>query len=175
MSEEHLTVQLSRLAPHTHIHTPKEMVATAFILALQLGRERRAEGRSLFLHLSSSCGLVKLVRWRDSNPLPQRSTKHQGPGTTQRTPASTGTDQTRRASAGRRERQQARRGFFSFSFFPFLFTTGRTFPYPLPPPRVEGTALGNSPPDWTRGCRATRGRPSLVRPNTSSGSGGASP
>uniref|UniRef100_A0A8C4R440 Cobalamin adenosyltransferase-like domain-containing protein n=1 Tax=Eptatretus burgeri TaxID=7764 RepID=A0A8C4R440_EPTBU len=62
----------------------------------------------------------------------QRSTKHQGPGTTQRTTASTGTDQTRLAPAGRRECQQARRGFFSFSFydganllFSFPSTAGR--------------------------------------------------
>ena len=33
----------------------------------------------------------------------------------------------------------------------------------------RGLFSSHSPPDWMRGCRATRGRPSLVRPNTPSG------
>jgi len=52
---------LHRLAPHTHTHT------------------QRNGGRGLYLHLPASCGLLELVRWRDSNPPP--TTQHQAPGT----------------------------------------------------------------------------------------------
>ena len=48
-------------ATHTHTH-PK-----------------RNGGRGLYLHLPASCGLLELVRWRDSNPPP--TTPHQAPGT----------------------------------------------------------------------------------------------
>ena len=77
MSEKTLNSSTYRLAPHRHTH--QELVAVAFILALQLGRERRAEGRGLFLHLPASCGLVELVWWWDSNPPP--TMQHQAPGT----------------------------------------------------------------------------------------------
>ena len=49
-------------------------------------------GKSLHLHLSTSCGLVESAR-RDSNPLPQRSTNHLGRGIERRTPASTKADE----------------------------------------------------------------------------------
>jgi len=78
---------------HTRTH-PKEMVAAAFIWP-SAWEGRRAEGKSLHLHLSASCGLVELVRWRDLNPPPQRSTKHQGRGIERRTPASMKADEAR--------------------------------------------------------------------------------
>ena len=144
MSEKHLTVLLNRLAPHTHT---QRNGGRGHYLALQLGREMRAEGRGLFLHLSASCGLVELGQWRDSNPPPQHNTTHQGPGTTQRTPASVGTDQTRRATAGRRERQQARRGFFSF----FLLSQW------LPPTLLLSLPRRSRVPLWGTRLRIGRG------------------
>ena len=111
-------------ATHTPTHTKKNWTPSG-LYSVEPGRGTfppRAVWSSL-----SGCG----TRTRRQ----QCSTKRQGPGTTPRMPTSTGTDQTRR--------QQARRGFFSFSSF---FATGRTFfprrlatsSYPSPPPRVEG-------------------------------------
>ena len=79
---------------HTRAHT-QNMWWPRPLFGPSAREGRRAEGKSLHLHLSASCGLVELVRWWDSNPPPQRSTKHQGRRVEQRTPASTKADEAR--------------------------------------------------------------------------------
>ena len=104
------------------------------------------------MHLPASCGLVKLVRWRDSNPQPQRSTKHQGRGTERRTPASTKADE---AGDDEATGTQGRKSFHGSDDT----RRGR----PIQPDRTPRSLFlsrggrdffpGHSPPDWTVASR----------------------
>ena len=121
---------------HTHAHTQKNWTPSGLYF-----------GRAWPGCLPASCGLVELVRWRDSNPPP--TTQHQAPGTRN--------DATDASQHGNGPDENASRQDEASSLSPSFFTTGQTFSsrwlatsYPSPPPWVEGTTLRDSPPDWTR-------------------------
>ena len=138
----------TRTCTRTHAHTPKEMVAAAFIWPFSSG------GKGELRAGADSCTCPPCVVWSSLSGggtrtcRQQCSTKHQG----------TGTDQTKTPAGKTR-----------LLLSPSSLRRLATYTSPSPPPRVEGTALRELPRDWTRGCRATSGRRSLVGQNTPSG------
>jgi len=157
MSEKHLTILLTDGAHgHTHTHTPKRNGPRGSLFGPSAQREGELGEQSLAGYLPALCGHTGLqpTRW-DSNPRPEI---HGSTTLAARPPPPRGATAKDRRPRPRPSHHDRPKAIGHDHCSTLVLTTTLLFLF-----------SGHSPPDWTRGCRAISGLPSLVGPNTLSG------